>query len=76
MSGAGMLWRGCLGLSADRWVLFPSVAALQLLERDAELSVSSLATQTMLILRSLREQPASGWTLWTLCCWPRKARQK
>ncbi|XP_069646645.1 uncharacterized protein [Haliaeetus albicilla] len=50
--------------------------ALQLLEKDAELSVSSLAAQTMLTLRSPREQPTSGWTLWALCCWPCKAGQK
>ncbi|XP_069644235.1 maestro heat-like repeat-containing protein family member 7 [Haliaeetus albicilla] len=50
--------------------------ALQLLEKDAELSVSSLAAQTMLTLRSPREQPTSGWTLWALCCWSCKAGQK
>ncbi|KAM6044715.1 maestro heat-like repeat-containing protein family member 7 [Theristicus caerulescens] len=50
--------------------------ALQLLEKDAELSVSSLAIQTMLIVRSPRKKPTSGWTLWALCCWPSKAGQK
>ncbi|XP_029876474.1 uncharacterized protein LOC115343976 [Aquila chrysaetos chrysaetos] len=50
--------------------------ALQLLEKDAELSVSSLAAETMLTLRSPTEQPPSGWTLWALCCWPCKAGQK
>ncbi|KAM6238907.1 uncharacterized protein M6G45_012486 [Spheniscus humboldti] len=50
--------------------------ALQLLDKDAELSVSSLAAQTMLILRCPREQPTSGWTLRALCCWPCKGRQK
>ncbi|KFV41411.1 Maestro heat-like repeat-containing protein family member 7, partial [Gavia stellata] len=42
--------------------------ALRLLEKDDELSVSSLAAQTVLILTSPREQPTSGWTLWALCC--------
>ncbi|KAM6238913.1 maestro heat-like repeat-containing protein family member 7 [Spheniscus humboldti] len=50
--------------------------ALQLLDKDAELSILSLAAQTMLILRCPREQPTSGWTLRALCCWPCKGRQK
>lgn len=79
----GWGWHGLEGVPGClcRWVgfssvLFPPAAALQLLEKDAELSVSSLAAQTMLTLRSPREQPTSGWTLWALCCWPCKGGQK
>ena len=53
-----------------------SLAALQLLEKDDELLVSSLAIQTVLILRTPRKQPKRGWALWALCCWRCKARQK
>ncbi|KAM6032721.1 maestro heat-like repeat-containing protein family member 7 isoform 2-T3 [Theristicus caerulescens] len=71
-----------IGLAAQHWrdqseeKLAEICTALQLLEKDAELSVSSLAIQTMLIVRSPRKKATSGWTLWALCCWPCKARQK
>ncbi|KAM6387490.1 maestro heat-like repeat-containing protein family member 7 [Pluvialis apricaria] len=42
--------------------------ALKPLVNDADPSVESLATQTLLILGAPRRQPTSGWSLRTLCC--------
>ena len=78
-SGAGMIWRGCLGgLCRHRGSIsapFLSVAALKALEKDVEPSVCSLASQTVLILSPPRKRPASGSTR-ALCCWPCKARER
>ncbi|XP_040398461.1 uncharacterized protein LOC121062495 [Cygnus olor] len=45
-------------------------SVLQPLQNDEELSVVSLTTQTIFILRCPRMQPTSRWCLWALCCWP------
>ncbi|CAM9369152.1 unnamed protein product, partial [Bubo scandiacus] len=58
-------------LSQER--LWEICHALQPLEKDAEPSVSSLAAQTTLILKSREQKPRSRWSLWSLCCWPCRA---
>ncbi|OPJ88813.1 hypothetical protein AV530_003989 [Patagioenas fasciata monilis] len=51
--------------------------ALWPLEKDTDLSVRSLAAQTILILQSARGRPTSQGTLRALCCcWPCKARER
>ena len=79
MAGAGMLWRGLLGVSRGRqWgfmpALFPFVAALLPLAKDTDPSVSCLATQTVFILSS--EVPTARWSLRSLRCWPCQALQR
>ena len=49
--------------------LFVSVTALQSLEEDTKLHISSLAAQTILILSTPRVQRTSRCTLRALCCW-------
>lgn len=67
----GMVWKGCLRVSADRGVsalLFPSGAALYNSSKDEESQVSSLAVQTMDMLRISWTRPRLRGTLWALCC--------
>ncbi|KAL9833740.1 uncharacterized protein GJ701_013107 [Geothlypis trichas] len=47
------------------------LSALQPLERDRDISISSLAAHTGLILRAPRVQRRSWVILHTLCCWCR-----
>ncbi|CAN0036084.1 unnamed protein product [Bubo scandiacus] len=56
--------------NASKKKLWEICDALQPLERDAELSVSSLAAQTILILTSIEQKPRSRWSLQSLCWWP------
>lgn len=50
-------------------VLFLLASALQPLQRDSDLCVSSLAVQTIYILRSPRAQRQKGFILRVLGCW-------
>ncbi|KAM6038247.1 uncharacterized protein VSU04_015822 [Chlamydotis macqueenii] len=64
----------CLGLAArplrdqSPEMVSEICSALQNLVKDREPSISSLAAQTLLILRSPQEKPRSGRTLRALCC--------
>ena len=51
-----------------RSALLPSLAALLPLAKDTDLSVRSLAAQTIYILTG--DMRTSGWSLRSLCCWP------
>ncbi|XP_074454477.1 uncharacterized protein LOC141747704 [Larus michahellis] len=50
--------------------------ALQPLVNDAEPSVRSLASQTLMTLGTRRKQPTSWWSLRTLCCWLCRDRER
>lgn len=51
--------------------LFLLVPALQPLETDRDISISSLAAHTGLILKTPRERRRSSIILQLLCCWCR-----
>ena len=84
--GRGMSWVGLALSGGDAWglcrstgsisALVLSLSALQGLEEDISPSISSLATQTILLLRAPGKKPSSGGTHQGLCYRLRRAWER
>jgi len=77
----GWAWLALEGMPGGlcrQWAFISSlsVAALKRLEKGTDPSVRCVASQTIHILPSARQQPTWRRTLRALCCWPCKARER